>query len=52
MFKLLLIIGITAYFAYTVGKRLGQNKALDEGSEKKEDESNIIDAEIIEDDDK
>ena len=49
MFKLLLIIGITAYFAYSIGKRLGENKAI-EKEDRPADESNIIDAEIIEDD--
>ncbi len=52
MIKLLIIIGITAYFAYTVGKRLGENKALNKEDKPNDDEANIIDAEIIEDDEK
>lgn len=52
MLKLIIIISITAYFAYTVGKRFGEKKPLNKEKKYIDNESDIIDAEIIEDDDK
>lgn len=52
MFKLLLILGITAYFAYRIGRRVGENKPVDSGRKNNAYETDVIDAEIIDDEDK
>lgn len=52
MFKLLLILGITAYFAYRIGRRVGENKPVESGRKNSNYESDVIDAEIVDDDEK
>lgn len=51
MLKLVIIISIISFFAYSLGKRYGEQKSIGKKKKNIEDESDIIDAEIVERDD-
>lgn len=51
MLKLILILAITAYFAYKIGRRVGENKPVEGSRKKRPYDTEVIDAEIVEKDD-